>query len=77
MTQRMTRLIDVLAPPANRWLQELAAQKACLPAGVRVIRFGTDDDEESVLSDGVAGRSGVTMKAPTGGPFAVGQLAST
>ena len=41
-------LIDVLAPPENRWLMELSRlsrQKTELPAGVRVVRFGKDDDD--------------------------------
>jgi hypothetical protein len=41
-------LFDVLAPPENRWLMELSRlsrQKTELPAGVRVVRFGKDDDD--------------------------------
>lgn len=43
--QPATSLMDVLAPPENRWLKELFRRKADLPAGVSVVRFsGADDD---------------------------------
>ena len=44
MTQHRISLIDVLAPPANRWLKELSRRQANLPAGVRVVRFSDGDD---------------------------------
>ena len=46
MAQQNMSLIDVLRPPINRWLVELARSKSALPAGVRVVRFGNGDDEE-------------------------------
>ena len=45
MTQRTMSLMDVLAPPGNRWLEELSRRKADLPAGVQIVRFGDPDDE--------------------------------
>ena len=45
MTQRTLSLMDVLAPPGNRWLEELSRRKADLPAGVQIVRFGDADDE--------------------------------
>jgi hypothetical protein len=47
MTQQATSLIDVLSPPGNPWLKELARRKANLPAGVRIVRFGEADDDPS------------------------------
>lgn len=41
-------LMDVLAPPGNRWLVELSHRKGELPPGVTVVRFG---GEESVEDD--------------------------
>jgi hypothetical protein len=38
-----TRLIDILVPPGNRWLAELSRCRD-LPAGVRIVRFGNDED---------------------------------
>jgi len=54
MTQHTISLIDVLAPPANRWLKELSRRKANLPVGVRVVRF-SDGDDGADLSDDVVG----------------------
>ena len=45
MTQRTLSLMDVLAPPGNRWLEELSRRKADLPAGVQIVRFGDADDD--------------------------------
>ncbi len=50
MTQRTLSLMDVLAPPGNRWLAELSRRKADLPAGVRIVRFSDADDDP--LEDG-------------------------
>mgnify|MGYP001203961360 CR=1 FL=1 len=46
MAQQSMSLIDVLRPPINRWLVELARSKSDPPTGVRVIRFGNGDEEE-------------------------------
>ncbi len=44
MTQHAISLLEVLAPPANRWLVEISKRKSNLPVGVRVVRFGGADD---------------------------------
>jgi hypothetical protein len=53
-------LIDVLMPPGNRWLMELSRRKSDLPANVRVVRFGGNDedadDEAEVLAAASAKR---------------------
>jgi len=46
MNQRALSLTEILHPPANQWLTQLARCKAGLPAGVRVVRFSDKDDEE-------------------------------
>lgn len=56
MTQRTLSLMDVLAPPGNRWLEELSRRKADLPAGVQIVRFGDADDE---LGEDVEGEDAV------------------
>lgn len=45
MTYHPTSLLDVLSPRVNRWLHEMARKGSELPAGVRVVRFGEDDDD--------------------------------
>lgn len=45
MTRRAMSLMDVLAPPGNDWLKELSRRRSELPAGVHIVRFGTDDDD--------------------------------
>lgn len=52
MTQRTMSLMDVLAPPGNRWLAELSRRKADLPAGVQIVRFGDADDDPVADSEG-------------------------
>lgn len=47
MTRRSMSLMDVLAPPGNKWLKELTRRKADLPAGVHVVRFSDGDDESA------------------------------
>lgn len=44
MIRPPTSLIDILVPPENHWLRDLSKRKANLPAGVRVIRFGEEED---------------------------------
>ena len=54
MTQHAMSLMDVLAPPGNRWLMEISRRKADLPPGVQIVRFdagGDDaDDEREVVA---------------------------
>ena len=60
MTQHRISLIDVLAPPANRWLKELSRRQANLPAGVRVVRFSDGDDglgRADEVTDAISPRS--------------------
>jgi len=45
MIQPTISLIDVLTPPANQWLRDLARRKTNLPPGVRVVRFSEENDE--------------------------------
>lgn len=45
MNHQGMSLLDVLAPPGNRWLMELSRRKAELPPGVRIVRFDNGDDE--------------------------------
>jgi len=47
MTRRSMSLMDVLAPPGNKWLKELARRKTDLPAGVHVVRFSDNDDDSA------------------------------
>ena len=47
MTRRSMSLMDVLAPPGNKWLNELARRKTDLPPGVHIVRFGDGDDESA------------------------------
>jgi hypothetical protein len=54
MNQQGTKLTDILNPPENRWLSELARRRE-LPAGVRIVKFGNEDDE---ADDSDRGRSG-------------------
>jgi hypothetical protein len=64
MAQQSMSLIDVLRPPVNRWLIELARSKSALPAGVRVVRFGNGDDEE--LDPPEAGSQGKSRQKLSG-----------
>jgi hypothetical protein len=57
MAQQSMSLIDVLRPPVNRWLVELARSKSAPPAGVRVVRFGNGDDEELDLPEASSPRT--------------------
>ena len=45
MPKQALSLMDVLAPPVNRWLVEISRNKAELPAGVHIVRFGEGDDD--------------------------------
>jgi len=46
MDQHTISLIDILTPPANRWLKGLSRRKENLPVGVRVVRFSDGDDDD-------------------------------
>lgn len=46
MSQPSMSLVDILTPPRNNWLRQLARRKSNLPAGVRVVRFSNGDDED-------------------------------
>ena len=52
MTPQGMSLMDVLAPPGNRWLMELSRRKSDLPPGVQIVRF---NDAEDDLDEGEAG----------------------
>ena len=45
MTHRPMSLMDVLAPPGNRWLLEISRRKADLPPGVQIVRFNNGDED--------------------------------
>lgn len=51
MTPRSMSLVDILKPPRNNWLRQLARRKANLPEGVRVVRFSDYDDDESEVAE--------------------------
>lgn len=50
-------LMDVLAPPGNRWLMELSRRKANLPPGVRIVRFDNGDDEADDETGGTGSKT--------------------
>ncbi len=52
MTQKALSLMDVLAPPGNRWLAEISRRKSDLPAGVHIVRFGDGDEDSLEQSEG-------------------------
>ena len=45
-SQHALSLIDVLVPPVNPWLKGLTRSKLKLPAGVRIVRFSEEGDED-------------------------------
>ena len=45
MTSQSMSLMDVLAPPGNPWLADMARRKNDLPTGVRIVRFSEADDD--------------------------------
>lgn len=51
MSQPSMSLVDILTPPRNNWLRQLARRKSDLPAGVRVVRFSDYDDEDPELGE--------------------------
>jgi hypothetical protein len=58
MSQRSMSLVDILTPPRNNWLRQLARRKSDLPAGVRVVRFSDYDDDDPEVVE-------ATTSAPT------------
>ena len=51
MTHRPMSLMDVLAPPGNRWLMELSRRKYDLPPGVQIVRFNDEDENQAANDD--------------------------
>jgi hypothetical protein len=45
MTSQSMSLMDILTPPGNPWLADIARRKADLPVGVRIVRFSEADDD--------------------------------
>jgi hypothetical protein len=54
MSQRSMSLVDILTPPRNNWLRQLARRKSDLPAGVRVVRFSDYDDDDLDGAEAIA-----------------------
>jgi hypothetical protein len=54
MSQRNMSLVDILTPPRNNWLRQLARRKSDLPAGVRVVRFSDYDDDDPEVVEATA-----------------------
>jgi hypothetical protein len=52
MTSQSMSLMDILTPPGNPWLADIARRKTDLPAGVRIVRFSDADDETGTESSG-------------------------
>lgn len=52
MTSPSMSLMDILTPPGNPWLADIARRKTDLPAGVRIVRFSDADDETGAELDG-------------------------
>lgn len=52
MNPQPMSLMDVLAPPGNRWLMELSRRKQDLPPGVQIVRF--NDEDENAANDEAA-----------------------
>jgi len=59
MNQQAVSLMDILAPPGNRWLIELSRRKTDLPAGVQIVRFSDGDDDPAEYGEdaGTVGKS--------------------
>jgi len=66
MTQRSTSLVDILQPPRNNWLRQLARRKSNLPAGVRVVRFSDHEDDDPEVVEAAATPPARQDQAPTG-----------
>jgi hypothetical protein len=67
MTQRSMSLVDVLSPPRNNWLRQLARKKSNLPVGVRVVRFSNVDDDDLDSAEAIASVPSRQDHAPVAG----------
>jgi hypothetical protein len=67
MTQRSMSLVDILEPPRNNWLRQLARKKKDLPAGVRVVRFSNVEDDDLDNPEAVASVPSRQDHAPVAG----------
>jgi len=80
MTQRSTSLVDILQPPRNNWLRQLARRKSNLPAGVRVVRFSDHEDDDPEVAEAVAApparQDQVPANAQAGSPTMASATAS-
>lgn len=47
MTSQPTSLLEILAPPPNRWLMAISRRRVDLPSCVRVVRFSEDSDDQA------------------------------
>jgi hypothetical protein len=56
MNHQAIGLIDVLMPPGNRWLMELSRRKSDLPPNVRVVRFGSNDEDTDDEAEATAAK---------------------
>jgi hypothetical protein len=52
MTSQSMSLMDILTPPGNPWLADIARRKTDLPTGVRIVRFSEADDETGAEASG-------------------------
>lgn len=67
MTQPSMSLVDILTPPRNNWLRQLARRKSDLPAGVRVVRFSNVDDDDLDNPEAIASVPARQDHAPVAG----------
>ena len=72
MTWQAMSLMDVLAPPGNRWLMELSRRKAALPPGVQIVRF--NDAEDDLDEDGADAGAKVRRRKTASDCGAVAEL---
>jgi hypothetical protein len=66
MSQHSMSLVDILTPPRNNWLRQLARRKSDLPAGVRVVRFSDYDDDTEVAEASTAATAQRPSHTPCG-----------
>lgn len=62
MNQQAMSLMDVLAPPGNRWLMELSRRKSDLPPGVQIVRFNDVEDDPDEDGAGAGTKPGRRKK---------------
>lgn len=70
MNRPAMSLMDIIAPPGNRWLAEISHRKGTPPPCVRVVRFGSEEDESVVgVDEGLpaAKRGGKSKKVVAAG----------